>query len=494
MYEQEASRRGLLIYPTFRSYVDAVNPDLLKYEHVPQLVDVGERIVSGLLSRVLVMLPPRYFKSEIFGRLLSAYYLLRHPTRSVGLTSFEAGRAWEVSEAAQRYFQRGYGLVGGTEQARRLWKTPSGGQLWAIGMGGALLGWGYHLGIIDDPIRPQDVRSLTYQHRFTNWWSETWLSRQEPVPEAKAHGHIGQVVLVMQRLGPEDPIDFLLRAEVGEKTEAAPQHWHVVVMDEIKSEEALGRWTGPRGLPATCTLEPDTRAPGAVLAPSRLSVELVAASHKGTNPMTVAAQRQQRPMAPTGAFWRSAWFQGCEYDQLPETAYNGGWDWDTALTKDEANSATAGVQSYRGPPPAADRPDEFPIYINAVWWDWLEFPPLVKHLLGLKGPHYVEAKASGKSAVQTLATYGIKAMEVPVVGDKLSRASAVQPTVSNGRIFVHKSVIQKLLWGERQGLLRVTAEGLQLGDEGLDVNDAFVQALTRHLGINQEKRRKVQFA
>ncbi len=137
--------------------------------------------------------------------------------------------------------------------------------------------------------------------------------------------------------------------------------------------------------------------------------------------------------------------------------------------------------------------EEFDIYIHDVGWDWLEFPALVKKMRELKGPHYVEAKSSGKSAVQALATYGIRALEVTVLGDKLARASAVQPAVANGRVWVHAQVTQKLLWGERQGLLRVTAEGLQVGGEGLDVNDAFVQALTRHLGIGAEPARKLRF-
>ena len=72
---------------------------------------------------------------------------------------------------------------------------------------------------------------------------------------------------------------------------------------------------------------------------------------------------------------------------------------------------------------------------------------------------------------------------VAVRGDKFARAAAVQPAVSNGRIYVKKMVYDLLLSGEAQGLLRVTAEVLQTGTGGLDLNDAFVQALHRHLGL-----------
>lgn len=489
LLEQEAARRGLVQYHTFRDYVAAVNPGLLDYEHVPQLVDVGNRVVEGLLSRVLVMLPPRYFKTEVFGKLLTAYYLLRHPTRYVGLTSYGADRAWEISETAQRYYTQAHGRVREETQAKKHWSTQANGGMWAVGMGGAILGRGFHLGLVDDPIHPQQARSVVYQRRFARWWPETWLSRQEPTINGRA-----QILFVMQRLGPEDPVDYLLRREVGEKMEEAPQFWHIVAMDEVRSGEPLGRWNGPQGLPATCTLEPDPRPIGRVLAPKRFSEQAVAAAQKGAGPLTTAAQRQQRPLQATGDFWKSTWFD--TYESLPKDAYNGGRDWDTAQTKDEANSAVADVQSFRGPNKPREKgqqEDEFDIYIEDVDWEWLEFPAMVKKMKSKGGPHYVEAKSSGKSAVQALATYGIKAHEVTVHGDKLARAAAVQPAVANGRIWVNAKIVQKLLWGERQGLLRVTAEGLQQGGEGLDVNDAFVQAVTRHLGIGAEPVKRIRY-
>ena len=484
LLEEEAARRGLLLYPTFQDFVGALNPTLLKFEHAPALVDVAERVVAGILTRVLVLLPPRYFKTEIFGRLLAPYYLLRHPGRTVALTSYAAHRAWEVSEAARNNYLRAYGTMGEDATARARWVTPSGGQLWAVGMGGAITGRGYHLGLVDDPIHPEQATSPTYQRRFQEWWPETWLSRQEPVPNQ--NGHVGQILVVMQRLGALDPIDFLMRREVGEKMETAPQYWHVVAMDEVRSGEPLGRWDGPQGLPPTCTLEPDTRPIGTVLAPSRFTPAQVKEMQQSAGPLVASAQRQQRPMSPTGDFWNSAWFN--TYTDLPQKAINGGKDWDTAYTENERNSASAYVESYRAPPnPAGD--SEFEIYIHNVEWRWVEFPDLVKWMKGLPGPHNVEAKATGKSVVQALKAYGIKALEVQVKGDKLARAAAVQPAVSNGRIWVRAQVIEKLLWGERQGLLRVTAEGLQDKDaEGLDLNDAFVQAVARHLGTWSKRR------
>lgn len=473
---QEMFKRGLLTN-TFADFVGMANPGLMRFDHVPKLISVGQRIVDEQLDRVIVMLPPRYLKTEIFSKLLSAYYLLKHGDKHVAITSYVARLTWEISSASRNFYQRGGGVISEETAAKDRWVTTKGGELWAIGMGGGILGHGYHLGIVDDPIQPQKARSPHFRELFEDWWPNTWLSRQE-------RGH-GQIAVVMQRLAPEDPIDFLFRREVGERTQLAPEKWHVVCMDEIKSEEPLGRWSGPMGLPPTCTLEPDERPKGRVLSPNWIPPETVKQAQAGAGPLTTAAQRQQRPMAAEGLFWKVEWFN--EYPELPATAYDGGYDWDTAYG--EAGADSAWVESYRGVS-ARDNPDDFDIYIDDCGWGDYTMPALVQKMQDLADmPQYVEAKASGKSAVQWLKTYQIVAKEVTVKGDKLARAAAAQPAVTGGRIYVSAKVSQKLLWGEGQGLLRVTAEALQEGGKGLDLNDAFVQAIHRHLGLSEKKSR-----
>ncbi|KKL58354.1 hypothetical protein LCGC14_2226170, partial [marine sediment metagenome] len=62
--------------------------------------------------------------------------------------------------------------------------------------------------------------------------------------------------------------------------------------------------------------------------------------------------------------------------------------------------------------------------------------------------------------------------------------------VANRRVWVRREVYDLLLFGESQGLLRITAESLQASQGGLDLNDAFVQALHRHLGLGSRKEEK----
>lgn len=479
----EMTKRGLVPYKTFAEFVKAKKPSLLKFEHIPKLIDVADRILAGILKYVLIMAPPRYLKSEIFSRLLPAYYLLRFPSRTFALTSHAAHLAWELAESARENFVRAGGKLSPETQAKARWQTAAAdasgqqGEMWANGMGGGIIGKGFNLGGVDDPIHPDHAFSWTYRKKFETWWENTWLRAREPQ---------AQMFFVMQRLAMEDPIEYLMKQEVEHGGKFA-LHWHVVCLDEVHSKDPLGRWSGPQGLPPSCTLEPDAREVGQILSPSRFSREEVMERQNQSTPLVVAAQRQQRPMRAEGDFWKLDWFKEREYEVLPDNAYNGADDWDTALTADEQNSASARIRSYRGPA-QKDAPLIFPVYIDDVDFRWVKFPELVAWIQSCPGPHHVEAKASGKSAVQQLKAYGVIAHEVPVKGDKLQRASGVQPHVSAGRVYINVRVVEKLLWAEQQGLLRITAEQLQAGGEGLDVNDAFVQALHRHLGIHQPAR------
>lgn len=473
--------KGLAEAGSFRDFVVRRNPGLLHYEHVPKLVSVAQRVADGELSRVIINMGPRYFKSEVWSRLFTGYYIRRYPDRYAALVSYGSGLALDLSGESRAYYQDDGGRVSPTTDAKHRWDTSGYGGMWAAGLQGGLLGFGFHVAVVDDPLNPRDRRSLAWQQRFPQWWEERFINRQEPG---------AAIVVVMQRLGTDDPVDYLYRREVGEDTDLAPEGWHVVVCDEIKDDAPLGRWDGPRGLPPTCTIEPDDRKVGEVLAPSRFNIDQVKHMQVTSGVYTTASQRQQRPMAPSGDYWKDDSFDS--YDVLPESAYNLGWDWDLAYTKQEANSASAGLQTARGldlvDPDGKRIPNTFPIYIEDVTWDWVEFPELLDMIREREGPHHIEAKASGKSAAQSLRREGIKTSEVQVHGDKLARANAVQPIVAQGRVYVRARVRRKLLHGARQGLLHVRAENLAGSKGDLDVNDTLVQCLHRHVGVNQKRR------
>ena len=166
---------------TFRDFIVRENPTLLRFEHIELLVEVGQNLVdtysdaAGNLAhdwenwepeegepnwrRIIFLLPRRYFKSEVFSRLLSPYFLYRFPSLWVGLTSYEARQSQTFSRKARDRFRSQGGEMRKDSTAVGLWDPVAGGGLWAAGTGGPLLGTGYQTGICDDPIKPEHARS-----------------------------------------------------------------------------------------------------------------------------------------------------------------------------------------------------------------------------------------------------------------------------------------------------------------------------------------------
>ena len=487
--EAREARRGSL---SFEAFVRRVNPWALQFEHVPRMVAVLQKVADSHVEgwepepgepnwkRVAFVMPPRYLKSELCSRLFPAYLLHRFPLFKVGLSSYGADLAWELSEEAREYYRAGGGRLSDSTSAKKNWKTTDDGQMWARGVGGGTIGLGFHQGVIDDPQDPDHAHSPAYQDRFARWFPNKWLSREEPG---------AGVLFVMQRLGVGDAFDWLMEREA-----ESPQRWHVVVFDEIKSDEPLGEWgLGPMGLPESCTIEPDWREPGEALAPTRFSLEAAKKKQEDAGDEVGPTQRQQRAGALTGDFWQEAWIE--VVDEAPGDLTDLGTDWDTAYTKDEANAATAYVTSGRTRPGPGGR-DDFDVVVTDGGWAWVEAPEAEYWMGGrdpkteesadldpVPGPHYVEDKASGKSLAQNLSRQRVAVTLVPVPRgwDKYARAAAAQPIAAQLRVkIVGRRLAKRLLKGPKQGLLRVRREDLVAGKGYLDLNDAFVQALLRH--------------
>ena len=484
--DRQARRQSL----TFERFVERVNPWALQFEHVPRMIAVLQRVADSHVpgwrptpgepnwKRVAFVMPPRYLKSELCSRLFPAYLLHRFPLFKVGLSSYGADLAWELSEEAREYYRAGGGRLSEATSAKKNWKTENDGQMWARGVGGGTIGLGFQQGVIDDPQDPDHAHSSAYQDRFARWFPNKWLSREEPG---------AGILFVMQRLGIGDAFDWLMDREADH-----PQRWHVVVFDEIRSEEPLGEWgTGPMGLPETCTIEPDWREVGEALAPTRFSLAEALRKQQDAGDEVGPTQRQQRAGALTGDFWQEVWLE--VIDRAPGDLTDIGTDWDTAYTKSEANAATAYVRSGRTRPGPGGT-DDFDIIVTDAGWDWLESPEAeywmggrdpgsaeAKTLVQVPGPHYVEDKASGKSLAQNLKRHRQAVTLVPVPGDKYTRAAAAQPVVAALRVkVVGRRLAKRLLKGPKQGLLRVRREDLISNTGYLDLNDAFVQAILRH--------------
>ena len=159
--------------------------------------------------------------------------------------------------------------------------------MWAAGVGGPITGKGFHLGIIDDPVKnAEDAASETVRARQWDWYRSTFYTRQEP----------GAAIVVIQTRWHEDDLSGRLLAH--ETVE--PEYWHVVHLPALKEE--------PPAYPPTVTLEPDARRDGEALAPARYPASKLAGIMRANGDYYWGALYQQRPRGRDGNMFKREWF------------------------------------------------------------------------------------------------------------------------------------------------------------------------------------------
>lgn len=272
---------------SFREFIAEVNPRYQFYRHCDELIDVLQLVADDILHRVMVFEPPRHGKSELVSRLFPAYYLYRHPERFVGIASYGADLAYTLSRAARENFQRAGGQLSRAASAVKYWLTKAGGGLWAAGVGGPATGKGFHLGIVDDPIKDaKEAASAAKRAGDKDWYGSVFSTREEPG---------GAIVIVQTRWHEDDLSGYVLELEVEE-----PEHWYIVNLPAICDTADMQQF------PETCTVHPDWREDGEPLCPERYPLVRLQKMAKRIGDYFFGALFQQRPRPRDGGMFSGA--------------------------------------------------------------------------------------------------------------------------------------------------------------------------------------------
>lgn len=243
-----------------------------------------ERVDRGEVDRLMLMLPPRHGKSELASRRFPAFALGRNPRRqfiSVSATSDLAqdfGREVRNIMSSQEY----HALFPHTElaadsQARGKWHTKDGGIYYAVGIGGAVLGKGADILLIDDPFASmEDALSETTRDTVWSWYTGTAYNRLQPG---------GAIVVIAHRMAEDDLMGRLLDQQA-----AGGDRWEVVELPAILSD---GRALWPEAYPLP-------------------ALERI---RRNTMPRFWSALYQQNPIPDEGTYFRKTWLH--TYEQLP---------------------------------------------------------------------------------------------------------------------------------------------------------------------------------
>lgn len=403
---------------SFTEFIALVNPRYQFYRHCEELIGVLQRVADGELARVLISLPPRHSKSETVSRLFSAYYLYRHPERWVAIASYGADLAYTLSRAARENFQRGGGLLHKAASAVKHWQTRAGGGLWAAGVGGPATGKGFHLGIIDDPIKDaEQAGSEVIRAKQQDWFGSVFSTREEPR---------GAIVILQTRWHEADLTGYVLQLEQDE-----PEGWYIVNLPAIREADDAPSY------PATCTVHPDWREDGEALCPERYPLERLQRLARRIGDYFFGALFQQRPRPRDGGmFKRGVEIVAAVPSDVTRVRY-----WDKAGARPGRGDYTAGVllayhrptttwyveDVVRGQWPADERNQVIrqTAELDRATYGrvriWIEQPP------GL-------AKEATEAVIKVLK--GFAAFGNPVKGDKVERAEPLAAQWQAGNVKV----------------------------------------------------------
>lgn len=179
-----------------------------------------ELLSSGKIKKLMINVPPRYGKTYLVTHLFSLFFLGQNPavdsilcTHTANYSKKLAGRIRDAAET--KLFGEIFGVgVRKDLRARGEWSLSkgeeNGGQLFAAGVGGAIVGRGISgLGIIDDPIaKKKDAASPAFLENQYEWYRTEFESRLDSSDV--------RVLIIMQRWSENDLCGRLLDEEADE--------------------------------------------------------------------------------------------------------------------------------------------------------------------------------------------------------------------------------------------------------------------------------------
>src|SRR5262249_55898678 len=373
----------------FHSFVQAAFPvvsggkHLQLNWHLEAMAYALTNVTNGNTRRLIITVPPRSLKSICASVALPAFALGHDPSRKIICVSYSDALARKHANDCRALMHSPLfrALFPATRISPRkdteteIMTTARGSRL-ATSVGGTLTGRGENLVIIDDPLKPQEAQSESARESVKQWFANTLLSRLD-------HKIDGSIVVVMQRLHPDDLVGHLLE-------QGGYKHLNLPVVAEEECVIDLGPNRRHR------------RSRGDLLHPERESRAALRQPKAEMGTMEFAAQYQQAPIPAAGNLIKWSWFNFYDSPPTPGRKDKIIVSWDTAQSSRElADYSVCVVLLVRGET----------IYILDIVRERLEYPALRRAVLQ---QHHrwqgvvpdctlvIESKGSGLSLIQDL--------------------------------------------------------------------------------------------
>jgi predicted phage terminase large subunit-like protein len=376
-----------------------------------RILDAFADVIMGTLPggkrNLMILIPPRHSKTFL-ARDFVSYGLGCFPDSQFIYTGYSATIAAEQTQAIRQsvgrdWYRAMFPYTRMAKSAADHFTTTAGGQVYGVGMGGSITGFGAgrkrrEFGgaiIIDDALKADDARSEAALKHCRDWYTGVLISRKNHTDTP--------VILIQQRLHPDDLAGHLIATE--------GDQWHVIRIPGLQADGTA--------------LWPETK--------SAQDLERL----KRVDEFTFWSQYQQEPIMPGGNMIKRDWWRYYNphtYDVNCLVFMTA----DTAMKAKTSNDPSS-LQCWHATPTHLDLLEdhtgrwEFPdLMRNAVafWRKWEKFGTDCM---------YIEDKASGPSLAQMLHEQGIpvklwKPGDYDFPNDKVGRVKHSMFYIEAGRV------------------------------------------------------------
>lgn len=243
--QRDRARTSLSSYSRYMLDVTPAAHHQLICQHIDDLLD-------DRFDELIILAPPGSAKSTYTSIALPSYFMGRFPKGQILTSSYstELAEKWGrkvrniVDSPRYRTLFPDITLSKDATAAAR-WALANGGEFYGAGVGSGILGFRADLAVIDDPISGfEQAQSLTQLQKVHNWYETDFITRLKPM---------GKVVLICQRLAPNDLAGYLINRNI-----TSPTRRQVVLklrMESTGEDDPLQRQPGERLWPEWYTPE-----------------------------------------------------------------------------------------------------------------------------------------------------------------------------------------------------------------------------------------------
>lgn len=268
------------------------------HEEIANKLQEGyERLVKGENVRMMIFMPPRHGKSDEATQKFPSWVLGKDPTVPFMTASYSDELATDFGQNTRDIMQSDEyktmykSRLRADTKAKGKWRTEEGGGYTAMGVGGALTGRGYKIGIIDDPFKNrEEADSPVVRESRYKWYQSTFYTRQE--------GN-SMIVFILTRWHEDDLAGRVLKdAEEARKNGDPYDKWEIIEYKAIATEDE------------------SHRKEGEALWPGKFPLEKLLTMKSAMGPYEFSALYQQTPVDEENRKFKQAWFKQRPYEEV----------------------------------------------------------------------------------------------------------------------------------------------------------------------------------